>query len=787
MKFSLNYILRFVLLSLVLVSPSLIKAAISTQMYDFTTGGVYYKYVRDNNRVIIGVEACSKGSDTKTDSGYSGNVVIPSEATDNNGNTYTVIGIAKRFCAENRYITSISIPPTVTYIGVAAFTESGLTSITIPANSSLRTIGDDAFSETEISSLTIPEGVTVIPRNMCWGCRKLTSVTLPNSTIQVLRDAFDPGMIYHENRDDEYLPKTISSLTMPSGIDFENNFIPVVSTAKIYCTSNNPLPQKSGIFSNSVYTGGSLYVRSGLTNIYRATQYWNQFSSINTYTLPSKDIIQCNDITVKPDATATLTISSSITESYRGFQFDLILPGNMKFSSAKLNDQLTSNGWSAVKTYKYSDNIIRIQALPENNTQSASSLKDKLIELTLTADEQAAENSEINISNFTFLNTSNSVIYTYNKVSKVTIVDIPIFSVNWSENFGEPSLREGETLALSAMYTPSVTEMASFSWASSEPTVATVDSNGLVTAKGAGVTKITVTAKNSLNEKSNSLYITVTEPLWGDANDNGVVNVADVITIGNSIANRKVDKFFKITADINKDNSIDISDLTATVNIILGKNKTATRAPHSYNESSNDFLFTLEPTYRVDGNTTVNINLANGYPYSALQADVIVPDGMVVRKVSLGEKASNHDLIYNVDEENILKIVIYSILNTPFSDFDSNLFNIELTTNDNSGDLFVENIIASDDLGNRYSLSFSGDCYVGTTAVSEIKTQSPIVKTLNGYINILNADGYLISIYDIAGHMINHFTASSDNVLYKISTGIYIVQIKGRAFKVNVN
>ena len=82
MKFSLNNILYFGLLASLLINPAIAKAAISTKNYHFLSGSVYYKYVYDKSNKIIGVEACSRGSDTKSDSGYSGDVTIPSEATE---------------------------------------------------------------------------------------------------------------------------------------------------------------------------------------------------------------------------------------------------------------------------------------------------------------------------------------------------------------------------------------------------------------------------------------------------------------------------------------------------------------------------------------------------------------------------------------------------------------------------------------------------------------------------------------------------------------------------------
>jgi hypothetical protein len=76
-------------------------------------------------------------------------------------------------------ITSVTIPSTVTTIGLQAFWEcTSLTSITIPT--SVTTIDMQAFLGcTSLTSITIPESVTAIGQQAFEGCTGLTSITLP--------------------------------------------------------------------------------------------------------------------------------------------------------------------------------------------------------------------------------------------------------------------------------------------------------------------------------------------------------------------------------------------------------------------------------------------------------------------------------------------------------------------------------------------------------------------------------------------------------------------------------
>ena len=65
------------------------------------------------------------------------------------------------------------------------------------------------------------------------------------------------------------------------------------------------------------------------------------------------------------------------------------------------------------------------------------------------------------------------------------------------------------------------------------------------------------------------------EILLGDANDDGLVNVADVMAIVNHILGNEVQTFVFENADLNADQAINVSDVMRVVNIILNLNPEA--------------------------------------------------------------------------------------------------------------------------------------------------------------------------------------------------------------------
>ena len=146
----------------------------------------------------------SSGNGTTSGTSLSGPLIIPSTVTDDTG-SYTVKKIRQRAFKQCSNLTSVTIPDSVTYIGISAFQFcTGLTSVIIPDSvkiidnvgfdgcsnlnsvtfgNSVERMNSGAFgNSTNLLSVTIPESVTYMD-NVFVSNSGLSTVTIANGQV----------------------------------------------------------------------------------------------------------------------------------------------------------------------------------------------------------------------------------------------------------------------------------------------------------------------------------------------------------------------------------------------------------------------------------------------------------------------------------------------------------------------------------------------------------------------------------------------------------------------------
>ena len=121
---------------------------------------------------------------------YKGDIVIPDHIEDN-GTTYSVIGIGSYAFKDCTDLTSINLPNSILAIGKYAFSGcSSLKSISLPKNVSR--IMNSAFEYcSNLNDIELPDGLLSIGANVFYHCKNLTHVKISNNIIEIGNKTFE--------------------------------------------------------------------------------------------------------------------------------------------------------------------------------------------------------------------------------------------------------------------------------------------------------------------------------------------------------------------------------------------------------------------------------------------------------------------------------------------------------------------------------------------------------------------------------------------------------------------
>ena len=433
--------------------------------------------------------------------------------------------------------TTITIPDTVTEIGENAFTNTNLTSVVIP--DSVTTLDRSAFSNTKLESIRVPDTVTGMGDHVFSGCTELKEVTLPNIRQNIMAGMFE-GCTSLEKI---VLPETVTAIRESA---FKN-----CTSLKDITWSKAPEIIESNAFRNC--SALKEVTIPGTVKSIGDCAFLN-CDALTTVTIPDSVTSIGKQVFYDCDALTTVKLGSGLTEipastfEHCDVLESLRIPrrvttiGDNAFKDCvKLTSitiprsvtKISSNAFSYPKILTiygvagtYAETFAKensIKFVDQQIKATAASL-DKT-ELTINKGAAAQLNLSVTPENFTDIvdwkSTDTNIVTVSNNgvvkavgvgtaTVKVTVGDVsatckvtvlqPVTGINLNKS--SLTMDALGTFQMTASVYPDSANDKRITWSSSDPAIASVDENGLVTALKKGTATITAAAMDGSGVKS---------------------------------------------------------------------------------------------------------------------------------------------------------------------------------------------------------------------------------------------------------------------------------------------
>lgn len=392
-------------------------------------------------------------------------------------------------------LTDITIPASIGRLGTAAFESTGLTHVTIP--DTVRQVDPAVFQNcTKLVSVKLPAGLAEIDQYMFANCISLQHVDMPDTITKINIYAF-------------HNCTSLTSLALPKGL----TSLSVGCFEKCYNLQHVVVPPSVinfpkddvGVYNPFKYSPVTVYVQKGSRG--------DSFFSNNLAELQASATASGGSLTVVTldsvsDPAAIEVESLELIDAGH----KVSVQGKFKIGSY-LNVQPLTSGRDynafAAKANGKAFQAYDLSLLPSGTTANGP------FTLTIGQPEGYASSATLYGANASALTTDyadNCFTASLSALGPVALIDVKeatggtaVTSVTLNKE--DLNLEVGKTGKLTATVLPASAADKSITWSSSKTDVASVSSNGTVTAKKAGTAVITATATNG---KSASCTVTVT-------------------------------------------------------------------------------------------------------------------------------------------------------------------------------------------------------------------------------------------------------------------------------------
>ena len=220
-------------------------------------------------------------------------------------------------------------------------------------------------------------------------------------------------------------------------------------------------------------------------------------SCIITVTDRTDFVFHIDNIEGESGSMVTIPIHLYNESTIKGFDIEFWYPEGFEFISYNQTDRFTE-GSSITGSVQGQGNGYKFIAFNLLTNVVLEAGNGPIIYVTVRIPDNAYGNYDISLKNIS-LSTESGSVYLQDKNAILTVLEKPVMASSIQLNQTSAVMNEGETLQLTATVLPEDAANKTVVWTSSNSSVATVNSNGLVTAKSLGSVIITARTTDGSN------------------------------------------------------------------------------------------------------------------------------------------------------------------------------------------------------------------------------------------------------------------------------------------------
>ena len=561
----------------------------------------------------------------------------------------------------SKIANSITLPNTLSFMGMYSFYKAEIGDITLPAT--LECLDENAFWEAKVGTMNIPYS----EQSLGCKCEKVTGfnyTSFANADIGVLN-----------------IDRQVRNISFDSCAPFTYTTI-----GELHIGQNG-----YASFANCAVTD---YYPKVAETLQQGDFYYNKYATPSGGNSTCKNVhLPEGYITImkKPYGTETMNFPSTVTTISSDAQISLdqaiVLPAGL----SSIGDNAIT---SAVSVTALADYPIEI-----NETAFSSSVYEKTLFVPTGAKERyMAATGWSMFANIEEVGDLGNVIQFADP--EVNRICVQYYDIN-----GDGAISEGEAAivtTLTGFYNNSditsfnelgtyFTNLQSFSFNQcTKLTSVTIPSN--VTSIGdyafyncyrlASVivdieTPLVINSSTFSNRANATLYVPAgskaayqSADYWkdfsvikeypnGDVNQDGEIDMVDVVDIARYVISTPSESFDVFLADINGDKSVNVADAVVLVNEITGNQYFAKSMKAPQHGANTDVLSLTE-----NDNHSLSLVIGTQQSYTAFQFDLMLPEGVEVTQMNLvSPNNQKHQLLYNKVDNGHYRVVALSTSN----------------------------------------------------------------------------------------------------------------------------